>query len=39
MDNQIKWKRGDYIRLGQAVSQFNKKIRELKQEENRDIFT
>lgn len=34
MDNQIKWKRGDYIRLGQAVSQFNKKIRELKQEEN-----
>lgn len=34
-DAQIRWKRGDYIRLGQAVSNFNKKIRELQQEENK----
>ena len=31
---QIRWKRGDYISLGKAVSQFNKKINELKSEEN-----
>lgn len=24
MQSQIKWKKGDYIRLGQAVGQFNK---------------
>lgn len=24
MQSQIKWKKGDYIRLGQAVAQFNK---------------
>ncbi len=24
MEGQIKWKKGDFIRLGQAVSQFNK---------------
>jgi hypothetical protein len=33
--SQIKWKRGDYIRLGRAVSDFNKKINELQQEENK----
>lgn len=33
-DSQIRWKRGDYITLGRAVSQFNKKINELKSEEN-----
>ena len=31
---QIRWKRGDYISLGKAVSQFNKKINGLKSEEN-----
>lgn len=31
---KIRWKRGDYISLGKAVSQFNKKINELKSEEN-----
>lgn len=29
----IRWKKGDYIRLGQAVSQFNKKIVELEKDE------
>lgn len=24
-DSQIKWRQGDFIRLGQAVSRFNKK--------------
>ena len=31
----IKWKKGDYIKLGQAVSKFNKKINELQKEENK----
>lgn len=35
MDSQIKWKRGDYVRLGRAVAEFNKKINELKNEENK----
>lgn len=34
-ENQIRWKRGDYITLGRAVSQFNRKINELKSEENK----
>lgn len=29
--NQIRWKRGDYIKLGRAVSEFNKKVKELEQ--------
>ena len=33
--NQIRWKRGDYITLGKAVSNCNKKIRELQTEENK----
>ena len=33
-DNQIRWKRGDYISLGKAVANFNRKINELKTEEN-----
>lgn len=33
--SQIKWKKGDFIRLGRAVSEFNKKINELQQEENK----
>lgn len=31
----IRWKKGDYISLGKAVSSFNKKIRELQKEENK----
>ena len=34
-DARINWKRGDYISLGRAVSNFNKKIRELQAEENK----
>lgn len=33
--SQIRWKRGDYIKLGRAVSDFNKRINELQQEENK----
>ena len=29
MDSLIRWKKGDYIKLGQAVSRFNKIIKEL----------
>lgn len=35
MANQIRWQRGDYVRLGQAVAEFNKKVNELKTEENK----
>lgn len=34
-DSQISWRRGDYIRLGKAVSDFNKKINRLNAEENK----
>ena len=34
----IKWKQGDYISLGKAVSQFNKKIRMIETEENKFII-
>ena len=34
-DSRINWKHGDYISLGRAVSNFNKKIRELQAEENK----
>lgn len=30
---KIKWRRGDYIRLGRAISEFNKKIDKLEKEE------
>lgn len=33
MDSLIRWKRGDYIKLGQAVSRFNKIINELESDE------
>lgn len=33
--SRIKWKQGDYIKLGRAVSQFNKKINQLQREENK----
>lgn len=32
---EIRWKKGDYISLGKAVSNFNKKINELQKEENK----
>lgn len=34
-ESQIRWKRGDYITLGKAVSNFNKKKREIQTEENK----
>lgn len=34
-DSQINWRQGDFIRLGQAVARFNKKINELQAEENK----
>lgn len=34
-DSLIKWKRSDYIKLGKAVSDFNKKINKLNAEENK----
>ena len=34
-DSKINWRQGDFIRLGQAVSRFNKKINELQAEENK----
>ena len=33
MDSLIRWRRGDYIKLGQAVSRFNKIIKELDTDE------
>lgn len=33
-NSQIKWKKGDFISLGKAVSAFNKKINELQNNEN-----
>ena len=33
-ESKINWKRGDYVKLGRAVSDFNKKINRLKTEEN-----
>ena len=34
MSNYIRWKQGDYIKLGKAVAQFNRKRNELINEEN-----
>lgn len=34
-DSRINWKRGDFVSLGRAVAQFNKKINELNREENK----
>lgn len=34
-DSRINWKRGDFISLGRAVAQFNKKINELNREEKK----
>lgn len=35
MDSLIRWKRGDYIKLGQAVSRYNKIINELDTDERK----
>lgn len=37
MDSLIRWKRGDYIRLGRAISEFNKTINEIEVDE-RDVL-
>ena len=37
-NSQIKWRKGDYIWLGKAVSQFNRKINELQKEESRNYL-
>ena len=29
MESVIRWKRGDYVRLGRAISRFNKIINEI----------
>lgn len=34
-DGQINWKQGDFVRLGRAVAQFNKKVNELNREEKK----
>ena len=33
--SQIRWKRGDYIRLGKAIAEFNRKIKRIETEENK----
>lgn len=33
-EGMIRWKHGDFVRLGRAVSDFNKKIRQVRSEEN-----
>lgn len=38
MDSLIRWRRGDYIKLGQAVSRFNKIIKELNDDDERDYL-
>lgn len=32
-DSMIRWRQGDYIKLGRAVSEFNKKVKRLEQEQ------
>ena len=34
MDSLIRWKKGDYIKLGQAVAKFNNTINQLEANEN-----
>ena len=34
MASKIRWKQGDFIRLGRAVADFNKKVNRLQSEEN-----
>lgn len=35
VENQIRWRHGDYVTLGKAVAKFNRKINELQTEENK----
>lgn len=35
VENQIRWRHGDYVTLGKAVAEFNRKINELQTEENK----
>lgn len=35
MASKIRWKQGDYVKLGKAVADFNKKINRLQSEENK----
>lgn len=35
---QIRWKQGDYIKLGKAVSDFNKKVKELQKIEDKNVL-
>lgn len=35
MASKIRWKQGDFIRLGRAVADFNKKVNKLQSEENK----
>ena len=35
MASKIRWKQGDFIKLGKAVAEFNKKINKLNAEENK----
>lgn len=37
-NSQIRWRKGDYITLGKAVSQFNRKINELQKEESKNYL-
>lgn len=37
-NSQINWRKGDYISLGKAVSQFNRKINELQKEESKNYL-
>ena len=39
MESQIRWKRGDYIRLGRAISRFNKTISEIEVDEREILPT
>ena len=37
-DGKIRWKQSDYLKLGKAVADFNKKIKKLETEENKNYF-
>jgi hypothetical protein len=34
-ESRINWRQGDFVRLGRAVSEFNKKVNALQREENK----
>lgn len=38
VENQIRWKQGDFITLGKAVASYNKKINKLNAEENKNYL-